>query len=216
MIVSHRHGFIFVKTRKTAGTSVELELSRHLGPADIVTPVTPEDEALRRDRGGVGPQNTRMPGSADGEDRHFYNHCSAAEIRAALGAEIWSSYRTFTIERNPWEKAVSSYFWRTKDLPSRPPFRAFLAATEPHYLSNYELYADAAGLLVDHVIRYENLADELAALWPKLGLDGPPALPRAKGGVRPRVDWRAFYEADDITVVGDLCSREIELFGYEF
>ena len=40
MIVSHRHRFIFLKTRKTAGTSIELFLFPHCGAEDIVTPLT--------------------------------------------------------------------------------------------------------------------------------------------------------------------------------
>ena len=37
MIISHKHKFIFVKTRKTAGTSVQEALERICGPDDIVT-----------------------------------------------------------------------------------------------------------------------------------------------------------------------------------
>jgi len=37
VIASHRHRFVFVKTRKTAGTSLEIALSRHCGPDDVVT-----------------------------------------------------------------------------------------------------------------------------------------------------------------------------------
>ena len=33
MIVSHEHKFIFLKTKKTAGTSIELALSELCGPA---------------------------------------------------------------------------------------------------------------------------------------------------------------------------------------
>ena len=38
MIASFSCRFIFLKTRKTAGTSVELALSPACGPEDIVTP----------------------------------------------------------------------------------------------------------------------------------------------------------------------------------
>jgi hypothetical protein len=39
VIVDHEHKFIFVKTRKTAGTSVEVFLAPLLGADAIVTPV---------------------------------------------------------------------------------------------------------------------------------------------------------------------------------
>ena len=49
MIVSHAHKFIFLKTKKTAGTSIELALSTLCGDEDVITPLTEIDEA-KRDR----------------------------------------------------------------------------------------------------------------------------------------------------------------------
>ena len=57
MIVSHSNKFIFVKTRKTSGTSMEVSLSQVCGPDDIITPISFEDELVRLDMGGTLPQN---------------------------------------------------------------------------------------------------------------------------------------------------------------
>ena len=59
MIASHAHRFVFVKTRKTAGTSLEIALSRHCGPDDIVTRISPADEELPRRRRGSAPAERR-------------------------------------------------------------------------------------------------------------------------------------------------------------
>jgi hypothetical protein len=40
VIVSHRHRFIFIKTTKTAGTSVEMFLRQFCGPVDLVVRAT--------------------------------------------------------------------------------------------------------------------------------------------------------------------------------
>jgi len=40
MIISHKHKFIYIKCRKTAGTSIEMSLSKLCGPQDIITPLT--------------------------------------------------------------------------------------------------------------------------------------------------------------------------------
>ena len=58
MILSHERKFIFLRTKKTAGTSIELALSDLCGPDDIITPLTGEDEARRAGRRGA--QNWRL------------------------------------------------------------------------------------------------------------------------------------------------------------
>ena len=36
MIISHKHEFIFIHTRKTAGSAIKCSLAKYLGPDDIV------------------------------------------------------------------------------------------------------------------------------------------------------------------------------------
>jgi hypothetical protein len=60
MIYLANHRLLFVKPRKTAGTSVEVALSHHAGAEDIVTPMTArgfEAEQERLDLGGQLPRN---------------------------------------------------------------------------------------------------------------------------------------------------------------
>ena len=44
MIISHKYKFIFIKTQKTAGSSIELYLSRFCGKDDIIIPMTDEKD----------------------------------------------------------------------------------------------------------------------------------------------------------------------------
>ncbi len=53
MIVSHQHRFVFLKTVKTAGTSVEVLLRRLCGPADIITPIDEKEPVAQ----GLLPRN---------------------------------------------------------------------------------------------------------------------------------------------------------------
>jgi hypothetical protein len=46
MIISHDHKFIFIKSKKTAGTSIELALRPLCGREDIIAPVREEDEPM--------------------------------------------------------------------------------------------------------------------------------------------------------------------------
>ena len=40
-VISHRHRFAFIKTRKTAASSLELALAKHAGPDDAPQPFQP-------------------------------------------------------------------------------------------------------------------------------------------------------------------------------
>ncbi len=227
MIVSHRHRFVFVKTRKTAGTSVEIALSSVCGPDDVITPISPEDEAIRREHGYPGPQHCdvafRRYSARDAlhslrrrRRLRFWNHLSASTARRWLGDDVWGGYRTFTIERDPWDRALSLYYWRTRDLADPPPIETFLRTVGRRSVSNHHLYADEHGLLVDQVLRYEHLADELTALGEELGLGPLPELPRAKGSHRSdRRDPARALSPEAIAIVAELCAPEIELVGFE-
>ena len=50
-----------MKTRKTAGTSIEIALSENCGPKDIISKIDANDEKLREELGFVGPQNLAVP-----------------------------------------------------------------------------------------------------------------------------------------------------------
>ena len=106
MIVNHEYRFIFVKTRKTAGTSVEIALSAFSGPGDIITPIKPTDEETRRSLGYRGAQNfeavrggrlARWAGRAGirrfGSNKPPYSHHAHASVmRRRLDRDVWRDY----------------------------------------------------------------------------------------------------------------------------
>jgi len=136
MIVSHRHKFIYVRTRKTASTSLEIALSRICGDSDIITPVGTRDEQLRAQLGGRLPQHWQ---NADGTSR-FWNHMPAAEIRLLVGHRIWCDYFVWTVERDPWSKTTAYYFHRHRWPERRPKFSTFVESGAPRQVVNYPLY----------------------------------------------------------------------------
>ena len=217
MLVSHRHRFIFVKTRKTAGTSVELSLARYCdGPDDVVTRISPGDTELQQ-RLGVEPRN--YLDAATGKKR-FWNHCSATRIRRQLGSEIWNGYTTFCFLRNPWDRVVSQYWFRhrrTRRRAEEPKisFEDFVSREE--FTTEIQRFSRRSEVLVDHVGRFENLSDDLRHITSKIGLEWDGWLPHAKGGVRPREPhYSEYYTPELAAIVARRCRLEIEFMGYRF
>jgi hypothetical protein len=219
VIVSHEHRFVFMKTRKTAGTSVEIALSRVCGEEDVITPVTEEDEALRRANGGRGPQHYETPPNLE---RNAFNHMPVSMVRRMLGRERFTSYFSFAVERNPWDAVVSLYHWRNRDTTpgsALPSFGEYVAseAVETFAAKQQRIYRLKGAVAVDRVLRYEALADELEVVWKELGLPGSPDLPHAKGGTRPSgPSYRSYYDDPSRQRVAELFAGPIAELGYEF
>ena len=56
-IINHKYKFIFIKTQKTAGTSMEISLSKFCDKNDIISTIKPSDEKLRQELQYQGPTN---------------------------------------------------------------------------------------------------------------------------------------------------------------
>jgi hypothetical protein len=230
MIISHEHKFIFLKTKKTAGTSIELALSQLCGPDDVITPLAPTDEALRS--GARSAQNWQLHGwwgsprpflkrrflKTNAEDYGFYNHIPAERAKALLNDEkVWHNYFKFAFDRNPWDRQVSWYHHHFRRKTAPPPFADFIRSDRRARIGNYDIYAIGGDVAVDFVGRYESLEEDLKHALTQIGvaLDAP--LPRAKATFRRSdVPYRAYYDGNTRDIVGDWYEPEIKLLGYVF
>ena len=207
MIASHAHRVVFIKTRKTAGTSLEIALSRHCGPDDIVTRISPEDEVLRTAAGGVGPQH-------DDTDPSSYAHMGARRVIEVIGRQAWDDYFTFAVERNPFDVVASSYRYSARKPTFTKTFAEFVRTPRrmERLALNERLYRVAGQVVVDRVYRYEELPDAVADISARLGVDLD--LPHAKQGSGPH--YRELYGPGDAEIVAQRFRRTIREFGYEF
>jgi hypothetical protein len=228
MIISHAHRFIFLKTVKSAGTSVELALSQICGPDDVITRVSPADEDTRL---GRGPQHETIPAqyrspkwrmkrllgrSPARSGVVYFNHMTAAALRRTMDPDLFDSYRKVTVVRNPWDQEVSLYYWLTRNERQRPSFDHFVRNPRPR--KNFEIYSIEGRIVADVVLKYERLADDFSAFVASLDVGAAPQLPNAKAGHRPSEgrDYRAHYSDGTRDIVARRHAREIEAFGYEF
>jgi hypothetical protein len=233
MIISHRHRFIFIRTPKTASTSLAFALSAVCGERDVIASVG-GDEPLRAAAGGRPPQNAspafhtwrgvREYRARDwarlflrGRRPYYYDHMSAAEIRRAMGERIWSDYFTFCFERNPFDKVISYYFWRYRDAELAPTLSDFVQSGEANAMSSFDLYAIDGQIAVDRVFRYEDLDAEFARVVARIGVGGVPKLVRTKSHYRTeRRPYGDLLSGDDRRWIEGAFAREIRHFGYRF
>lgn len=227
MIISHKHKFIFIKTQKTAGTSIEIALSKYCGPNDIITPISEKDELVRRELGYLAPQNYRLPYSRylksdflnllrTGQRLRFYNHCSAKFIKNHISQDVWDSYYKFCFEREPVSKMISWYNWLNRD-GKWESFSEFLASPQAFRVSGIDLYTIDSRIAVDDVYKFENLDKAMAEIAERLGLPEVPELVRTKSSKSNKKSANNVIQLtpEEIALVSKVYAREIAYFDYK-
>lgn len=225
MIISHKHKFIFVKTRKTAGTSLQEALDRICGPDDITTPTGISDESYRprNYKGLVNPLPYLLAKPQQHRKRRIlkrtvtceriFDHMLLSELMALPEAQQWSSYFKFCLERNPWDKTVSRYFWKYRGRSSRPDFETFVANDK--HVSDFDAYSLSGQIGVDYVGDYGELTNSIAKISKTIGCDIP--LPAHRNAnTRQKRDYRDMYTAETREKIAEVYAREIAAFGYKF
>lgn len=231
-IISHKYQFIFLKTDKTAGTSIEMGLEPICGKGDICAPITVKKTA-RPGEESHSPRNYEgffVPcfkktdiryGSFTKELKRvmrrqkYTGHMTAREVKSRLSRNVWDSYFKFTIVRNPWDYAVSKFFFAQRHKNERIPFEEWI---QIKVLSDgMDFYTINGQIAVDHFLRYESLETDLKECMLKLGVSEVPQLPRAKGGFRPKgTDYREVHTDFTRDYVSKVFKPMIDYFGYSY
>lgn len=228
MIICHKHKFIFIKTRKTAGTSIETALAKFCDDDDVITALSDEDEQARRESGIRSAQNLLVPISryrgselrqlfGSGRTR-FSNHTPASDVSRFVARRMWDEYFVFCVERNPFDHAISQYHWKNRKRPdNKPPMPVFLRDLSDLNISNWTLYTENNEVTVDRIIRYEKLEEGLNEVSEQLGIRIDISGIHAKAWTR--ADKRKYSEVIDHEsrlIIENRCAREIEYFGYQW
>ena len=232
MIISYAGNFIFFKTIKTAGTSVEIALSRYCGTNDIITYLPEPDEEIRQRLGYRGPQNAfnpilvqflgRLKGLGRIERRFRYHHnMRAAEAREIVSDQQWKNLFKFTIVRNPFDRAISKfyhdYYRKNNEKREYSPaeISEYIAALPYADLTNWHIYTEENQILVDRIVKYEFLETEIRLILSDLGLSGTMELPRAKTNFRSnREHYSRVLGYKARARIEAAASNEIETFRY--
>lgn len=229
MIISHRYKFIFIKTHKTAGSSMEMALGPLCGPDDIIAPMESNaGTSIPRnfhERHLIGRSYAKSRLFRKCLDRHspllgkwFYEHMPAVRVRELVGEEIWNSYHKFCYERNPWAKVVSYYHWKTLGQGrSLPSFKEYVMEKTRRLPLDARLYFDGGECLMDEVLDFDSFRVSFPALCGRLGIPFDGVMPREKTHIsRQPVDYRGYYDEETRAKVANCFSREIALMDYQW
>lgn len=218
MLVSHRKQFIFLKTTKTAGTSVESYFEPYCMPDGEWQQEHSREEYVS-EAGIIGYRGPNSKG------KQFFNHISASALQAMLPAEVWQEYFKFTIVRDPFDKQISAFhFFALRSNPSInnhkyddvvQQFRAWLIQTKGIY--DGDKYLINGNFVLDDYIKYESLLADLARVGDILGMPFvPERLPNFKSGFRPQNSHAIsdYYDQQCLDIVTKRYEFELDKFGY--
>lgn len=215
MILSRGRRYIFVHIPKTGGTALARALESRAQADDILIGDTPKARARRRRLQGL---------TAAGR---LWKHSTLADIAGlASDAEI-AGFFTFTLVRNPWDRAVSYYHWLQGQRFAHPavalaqglPFAGFLAhpatrASLRHWPARAYMTDRTGTERASAYVRLEHLEQDLVPVEAHLGFALHP-LPRHNASPR-RPDWRSYHSDATAALIAEDCAEDIARFGYRF
>lgn len=218
MLVSHKKKFIFIKSVKTASTSVEVFFEKYCTDDENWEP-------QHHRCSSVSPAGIIGSRGPNGRESKYYNHMPAKEIKDLVGDRLWEDYFKFTVVRNPYDKMVSAFYHF--EMSRNPEKYRFSKESDIELFRNWvknggkladrHIYCIDEEEVVDFYIRYDRLNEGIKTVCEKLKLDfNPEMLPKLKGEFRnKRYKTRDFYDSETAASVQSLFEFEIQRFDFK-
>jgi hypothetical protein len=208
-MISHEHRCIFIHIPKCGGTSLE----------DVIW----VDESSRT------PENLWM-GFINKYSNKYQTgglqHLKAEQVKLDVGSDIFDSYYKFAIVRNPWDKAVSQFFYIKKrrdlmkyiGLKEKDSFKKYLEKIQKklhvQWDKQVDFLVDRDGhKIINFIGRFENYSADANLILERLGFSGVD-IPHKKRGERG--GYHEYYDDESMEIVAHLYKEDIEFLNYSF
>lgn len=237
MLISHRKQFIYTKTYKTAGTSVEVYFEPYCMQEGEWKEVHLRDQ-YESEAGAIGYRGSPK----DTSKIKWWNHMPASLIKERMEDDKeWNTYFKFCVIRNPFDKLISAFHFQNKALPNQSrwyyyrrrltkrydnvvhsgisptkirQFKDWLKSNDS-FIDRDKYFIDGT-LCVDFFIQYEDLQGGIQKVCQELDIPfEPERIPNFKAGIRPKKDYSAYYDEEAIELVRNLFKFEVEKFDYQ-
>jgi hypothetical protein len=209
MLISNKHKFIFIHVPKNAGTSIHNALSDYSNFAC-------------RYQSAPGMYYVKKVTGNNAMLSIFDTHIDTARAKKVIGKK-WDEYTSFAVVRNPYDRAVSRFFYfkgrpdlyESDRYENTGSFREHIMEMNEHTWNDLQsFYLEADGRIgVTDILRFEQLEDDWAALMRKIGLED--IFLAFKNRSERDTDFMKYYDTETIRKVNDIYRKDFELFGYE-
>lgn len=125
------------------------------------------------------------------------------------------------VETNPWDRAISTYFWKTLEQAEPSTLREFVLSGEALTLPrNHDIYSIRGIPVTDRILEFswpeQQLVELTEEFGPPSGINECTCRPRAKGQYRPERDYREYFDEETRRAIALQFAQEIEYMGYTF
>ncbi len=192
-MISHKYRFIFVHAGRTGGSTFERM-------AEV---------------GVTADRRTQHLGNTDFPEKHqgtqYYQDAYPREF---------DEYFKFTLVRNPFDRVVSAWFWRTQVVKNIGPcaLKEFILARPPSssFASKYALRVSSLCDSIkrfDYIGRFEDLPGPYEYLCQRLAI---PLQPIPHTNKTPYDKYWSYYDPESVELVRKLYAEDLEVFDYKF
>ena len=209
MILSHSKKFIFIKTRKCGGTSIQNVLMEFCNEGDFVT---------------KGFRNLMNKGR-----NPFEEFSSLDEIKKYSTIDL-NDYFKFGLARNPFSITLSRYLYqirmgRLRETPTKDNFNSWVKNIyfNPGKQFNYQgdgtrnlLFDSEGNKIVEFIARLENIESDFEYIKEKLNLDKNVKLKKDNVSNILNINYRDWMDDESKDLVSNNFKFEIDYFNYKF
>ena len=223
VLISTKYKFIYIKTLKTAGTSVECYLQRFCYkddklPSDVENLVYEVPEKyVNGFISNYGIVGVKSGGSIylNHPEHKWYHHMPISEVEKQFPYEDYQNYIKICCVRNPWDKIVSVFYHLCKKENQIPDKEGFIRNFNQclNFVNDQNLY----NLDEFHFIRFEHLEEDLLSLTKllKLPISDKDQLPHIHQYNYKR-NYKDFYNNEMREKVEKVFKDLIQKFNYTF